>query len=173
VEYDEPGPFSFVDGPESVSAQEAIDWARRHAQRVSVRVGEVTYSAGIEPLPGLPEWADGPSTPVQEPDDAEPALWQAEGRTAWSRPDLADVASRLADAVRAELGGGTVREVTSKYGFRVTFILTAPSAVAAREAASGTLRRAWTATGIDAIPGDDFDLTSVTAARLADLANGP
>jgi hypothetical protein len=58
----------------------------------------------------------------------------------WSRTDGAEVARRLADAVRAELSAGTVRPEPTEFGFRVTFPLTATS-------------------------GDDYDLTSVTASR--------
>jgi hypothetical protein len=48
-------------GPEGVSAEEAIDWARRHAIRVSVLLFDdsTIYSAGEAPDPDLPPWPEG------------------------------------------------------------------------------------------------------------------
>ena len=56
VECDEGGPFSFVIGPRGVGPDEAIAWARRRAERVTVRVGEDFYSAGSEAVRDLPSW---------------------------------------------------------------------------------------------------------------------
>jgi hypothetical protein len=48
-------------GPEGVPVEEAIEWARRHAARVSVLLydDETMYSAGEVPYSDLPPWPEG------------------------------------------------------------------------------------------------------------------
>lgn len=164
IDYEEPGPFSFMHGPEFVEAHEAVAWARRHARRVVIRVGGVSYSAGEESVPGLREW---PGL-GEAPDEAEtrglekPVPWRAEARTAWFRPDGIEVAGRLARAVRSELRASELAYEPTQTGFRVTFTVHAPSIVAARETASWALRSAWKATDTRPTPGDDYDVPSLT-----------
>jgi hypothetical protein len=54
------GPDHF-DGPEGVSADEAIAWGRRHADVVLIRLGDsdVNHSAGARRLDDCPVWPDG------------------------------------------------------------------------------------------------------------------
>ena len=164
VDYDEPGPFSLMPGPEFVEAREAVAWARRHASRVVIRVEDVLYSAGEESVPGLPEWPGLGEAPeeTQTRGLAKPVPWRAEARTAWFRGDGIEVASRLAHAVHSEPQAGEVAYEPTQTGFRVTFTVYAPSIVAAGEAASMALRSAWKATDIKATPGDDYDVPSLT-----------
>jgi hypothetical protein len=164
VDYDEPGPFSFMHGPEFVEAREAVAWARRHAPRVVIRVRDVLYSAGEESVPGLSEWpglSDAPEE-TQTRGVEKPVPWRAEARTAWFRGDGIEVASRLAHAVGSEPQVGEIASEPTLTGFRVTFTVHAPSIVAAGEKASRALRSAWKATDIEATPGDDYDVPSLT-----------
>ena len=48
VDFDDPGPFSYRQGPNDVPLADALLWARRQAARVILRVGDVHYSAGEE-----------------------------------------------------------------------------------------------------------------------------
>jgi hypothetical protein len=49
-----------VDGPESTDIQELVEWARSHAEAVSVRIDGQYYSAGTRQPPGAPypRWQD-------------------------------------------------------------------------------------------------------------------
>jgi hypothetical protein len=49
----------------------------------------------------------------------------------------------------------------TKTGFHVMFAIRAASIVQARELASELLRAAWSASKIDAVPGDDYDVSSI------------
>ena len=53
-------------GPELVAAEEAIEWGRRQAEIVQIRVGDQCYQAGVRPHPGCvdePRWP--PPRPVR------------------------------------------------------------------------------------------------------------
>ena len=164
VDYDDPGPFSLMPGPEFVEAREAVAWARRHAPRVVIRVEDVLYSAGEASVPGLPEWPGlGEAPEDTQPGGLEKAVpWRAEARTAWFRGDGIEVARRLAHAVHSERHACEVAYEPTQTGFRVTFTVHAPSIVAAGETASRALRGAWKATDIKATPGADYDVPSLT-----------
>ena len=113
VDYDEPGPFSFMLGPDFVEAREALAWARPHARRVTIRVGEVFYTAGDEPVQNLPEWEDvGPEPAGARGERGAPVAWQVEAHVNCIRRDGIDVAARLADALRAEPGTSEVTPVS-------------------------------------------------------------
>jgi hypothetical protein len=164
VDFDEPGPFSLMPGPEFVEAPEAVAWARRHAARVIIRVGDVLYSAGEELVPGLGEWP-GLGEAYEETQTRgleKPVPWRAEARTAWFRGDGIEVARRLAHAVHSEPQAGEIAYESTQTGFRVTFTVHGPSIVAAGETASRALRGAWMATDIKATPGADYDVPSLT-----------
>jgi hypothetical protein len=174
VEYDEPGPFPFMNGPQDATADEAVAWARRRARRVYVRLGDKHFSAGEEPIKGLPLWrAPAESQP-------EPAAIESLGRrrftiaagTGWFRPDRAEVARRLADAVSRDPRAAGAIAATTKHGFEVIFTVLASSRVDANETASLVVRRAWASLNIDATPGDDYDLSSIQATPACAPAPG-
>jgi hypothetical protein len=82
VEYDEDSPFSYVEGPTGVGPEEAIAWGRRHAERVTVRVGVDFYSAGAEPVRNLPGWSGhGDDRELSSEPAADLSGWEVEGRT--------------------------------------------------------------------------------------------
>jgi hypothetical protein len=152
VEFDEPGPFSHVNGPDDVSAEEAVAWARRHAERVIVRVGDTHYSAGEQPVDGLEPWPLG--------------LWRAVASTGWYRSDRSDVVRALASNVEKNQRARDVASGVDDVGFEVAFTVAAASAVEANEVAAEIVREAWAAAGIDAVPGDDFDAAGVSVTRV-------
>jgi hypothetical protein len=160
------GPFSWIDGPDRVEAGVAVGWARRHARQVVVRVGSQHFSAGSEPYRDLPVWTGRVSrSGLEEVGPERP--WQVEARTGWFRPDAAEVARRLAEAVRAEPEAEEVGFGRTEAGFRVTFVVAGASAIGAREAASRVLRTAWAATAIEAVAGDDYDVPSINVRERA------
>jgi hypothetical protein len=162
VDCDEDGPFSHVDGPTGVGPEEAITWARRRAGRVTVRVGGDFYSAGSEAVRDLPSWP-GPDDDRELP--SEPAAdlsdWQVEGRTEWLRDDASDAARAIARRLEDDARAREVAHGVTKTGFHVMFAIRAASIVQARELASELLRAAWSASKIDAVPGDDYDVSSI------------
>jgi hypothetical protein len=161
VEYAEgSGPFSFMEGPAWVDAGAAVGWARRHARRVVVRVGSEFFSAGEEPHRDLPAWS-GPVSASGNQAVGPVRPWQVEARTAWFRADGSEVAARLAEAVRAEEDAADVGFGPTDAGFRLTFVVAGATVVEARETASRVLRTAWAATGVKAIPGEDFDVPTI------------
>jgi hypothetical protein len=162
VEFDEPGPFSFVQGPEDVGAAEAVGWARSHARRVIIRIGGTHYSAGEEPVAGLAPWDGEPVERERAP--GEPVAWRVVAGTGWYRSDRADVARALAAGVEGNQRAGRVASVVTEVGFDVAFTVVAASEVEANELASAIMRAAWAATGIVAAPGD-FDAAGVTLTR--------
>ena len=61
---------SFCKGPDLVSAEDAIDWGRRQADIVQIRVGNRYYQAGVRPHP---DCASGPRWPPLLPVHRRPA----------------------------------------------------------------------------------------------------
>jgi hypothetical protein len=163
LDLDEEGPFSYVIGPQFVSAEEAIEWARARAPRVRVRVGDRFYSAGPEQVRDLPPWepADRGRAPRNPGYAQEADRWRVEARIVWLRSDAAAVVRRFAEALLAELAGRVAHEVTEA-GWRVAFELGGGSRAEANEAACRVLRAAWAATGIEATPGVDYDMDSMS-----------
>jgi hypothetical protein len=173
VECDEDGPFSHVDGPTGVGPEEAISWARRRAERVMVRVGLDFYTAGSEPVRDLPSWP-GPRNDRKSPfEPADLSDRQVEARTGWFRDDAPDVARAIARRLDDDRRARDVADGVTKTGFSVTFAIRAASIVAARELASELLRAAWSAARIDALPGDDYDGSSVTVTPSPGAAPAP
>jgi hypothetical protein len=96
VTFDENGPFDHMNGPDRVSSHEAVAWARRHAERITVRLGDVLYTAGEVPIAGLPDWAEEVRA---DPRAMEVSLtaWTATGTTAIAGHDF-DVCSMSVNA---------------------------------------------------------------------------
>jgi hypothetical protein len=174
VECDEDGPFSFVLGPTGVGPEEAIAWARGRAERVTVRLGVDFYTAGSEAVRDLPSW---PGHDDDRELSFEPAAdlsdWQVEGRTGWFRDDASEAARAIARRLDNDARATDVAHGVTKTGFRVTFAIRAASIVEARELASELLRAAWSASRIDAVPGDDYDVSSVTVTQSPGAAPTP
>jgi hypothetical protein len=163
VDCDEDGPFSFVLGPTGVGPEEAITWARGRAERVTVRVGSDFYTAGSEAVRDLPTWrGHGDDRELPAESAADVSDWQVEGRTGWFRDDASEVARAIARRLDDDARARDVAHGVTKTGFRVTFAIRAASIVGARELASELLRAAWSASKIDAVPGDDYDVSSIT-----------
>ena len=55
---------SHREGPHLVSAEEAVEWGRREAEIVQIRVGDRHYQAGSRPHP---DCEDEPSWPLRVP----------------------------------------------------------------------------------------------------------
>ena len=156
------GPFSALQGPDQVTLEEALGWARAQAERVSVRVGNVHYSAGREPIRSLPAWT-GPD-PEPRPVERHGRLrrFRAEAETGWYRDDRAEVARRLAEAVADQREAlESSYELLEHRAFSVAFLFESPSLLAAHEDCFRLIRSAWAACDIEARPGDDFDLSSL------------
>lgn len=174
VDCDEDGPFSHVEGPTGVGPEEAITWARGRAERVTVRVGSDFYTAGSEAVRDLPSWQghgndqEPPSEPAADLSD-----WQVEGRTGWFRDDASEVARAIAMRLDDDARARDVEHGVTKTGFRVTFAIRAASIVRARELASELLLGAWSASRFDALPGDDYDVSSVTVTPSLGAAPTP
>jgi hypothetical protein len=163
AELDEPGPFSFVNGPDEVPAEEAIGWARQHARRVIVRIGDAHYSAGEEPVEGLERWRGTPAPPL--PATGAPVASRVVASTGWHGADRPEVARSLAAGVEKNQRARGVARAVDATGFEVAFTITAASLVEANEVASAIVRRAWADTGIEAVPGEDFDGDGVSVQR--------
>ena len=164
VEYREPGPFSFLSGPNRVDEADAVAWARRHAARVVVRIGEDFFSAGELPKSDLPQWPHQARQPTATENGDEKVPWYVEARTGWFRGDAASVARRLAEAVRADpKTAGTAHDARPR-GFSVAFTIMSQSEHAAREAASRILRDAWSAAEIETSAGD-YDVSSLVVRQ--------
>jgi hypothetical protein len=136
VECDEDGPFSHVDGPTGVGPEEAIAWARRHAQRVTVRVGVDFYTAGSDPVRDLSSWPGARDDRESPFEPADLSDWQVEGRTGWFRDDASDVARAIARRLDDDARARDVADGVTRTGFSLTFAIRAASIVAARELAS-------------------------------------
>jgi len=161
VEYREDVPFAYVHGPESVDAGAAVAWARARADKVIVRVGGDRFSAGKQPAGDLPDWV-GPTAPATKATaPSEPTAWRVEAHINWLRPDTEDVAARFAAALGDQPGASGVGYDIRDFGLAVWFLIRALR-LDANEVASHLLRSAWTATGIEAMPGTDFDVTSMS-----------
>jgi hypothetical protein len=163
VDCDEDGPFSHVNGPTGVGPEEAITWARRRAERVTVRVGGDFYTAGSEAVRDLPSWqGHGDDRELPSEPAADLSDWHVEGRTGWFRDDASKVALAIARRLDDDARARDVAHGVTKTGFHVMFAIRATSIVGARELASELLRAAWSASRIDAVPGDDYDASSIT-----------
>ena len=166
VEFGEDGPFSFTQD-HRVTLEEALGWARAHCDRVSVRVENVHFSAGREPIRSLPAWT-GPD-PAPRPTERHGRLrsFSVEASTAWYRDDRAEVARRLAEAVAAEEGAlRSWFEPLEHDFFSVWFLVESPSLQAAQEDSSRLIRAAWAACGIEAAgTGTGVACTSPRATR--------
>jgi hypothetical protein len=62
------GDLEYEHGPQGVALEEALAWARERAARVRLRVRQEEYSAGEQPIRGLPAW-DGEVGPRPVTDD--------------------------------------------------------------------------------------------------------
>jgi hypothetical protein len=174
VDCDEDGPFSFVLGPTGVGPEEAITWARRRAERVTVRVGADFYTAGSEAVRDLPSWpGHGDDRELPSEPAADLSDWQVEGRTGWFRDDASDAARVIARRLDDDARARNVEHGVTKTGLYVTFAIRAASIVRARELASELLRAAWSASKLDAVPGDDYDVSSITVTPLPGAAPTP
>jgi hypothetical protein len=163
VDCDEDGPFDFVLGPTGVGPEEAIAWARRRAGRVTVRVGGDFYTAGSEAVRDLPTWrGHGDDRELPSESAADFSDWQVEGRTGWFRDDASDAAQAIARRLDDDARARDVAHGVTKTGFHVMFAIRAASIVQARELASELLRAAWSASKIEAVPGDDYDVSSIS-----------
>jgi hypothetical protein len=130
VDCDEDGPFSFVLGPTGVGPEEAITWARRRAERVTVRVGSDFYTAGLEAVRDLPSWpGHGDDRELPSESAADFSDWQVEGRTGWFRDDASDAARAIARRLDDDARARDVAHGVTKTGFHVMFAIRAASIV--------------------------------------------
>jgi hypothetical protein len=164
VDYGGEGPFTALPGPDGVPLEEALGWARANSERVSVRLGDTHYSAGRQAIESLPVWTGADPDPLPAQRHGRPSSFAVEARTAWSRSDRDGVAQRLASAVADQPGVVGASAVSRKQGFSVLFEVTSPSLQAAREDAFVAIRTAWHSSGIEARPGEDWDLTSLSVS---------
>lgn len=164
VDLDAPEPFAFVQGPDWASQEQAVAWARTRAERVIVRVGERFYSAGTDPAAALTAWA--PPEPSVEPSpSAWPTLaerWWVEGGMGWFRHDTQDVIEAFCAALSTRADPSTVSCWRTESGFHAEFALAGGEITRASEEACRIARESWTASGITAEPGTDFDAVSVS-----------
>lgn len=132
VEYDEPGPFGFLNGPGPATVEEAVR--------------------------GLPPWLSAaPDPPPASARSDQVEGWRAEARTGWFRADRESVARRLADAVGRDDRAADAHAVARDRAFSVFFTVSAASELEA----NGVARSAWAALEIEAVPGDDFDVSGI------------
>ena len=164
VDYGGEGPFVALPGPDGVPLEEALGWARANSERVSVRLGNIHFSAGRQAIESLPAWTGADPDPRPAQRHGQPSRFAVEARTAWFRGDRPAVAHRLAAAVANQPGvvGGTA--VSRKHGFSVLFKVTSPSLQAAREDAFDAIRHAWRTSGIEGRPGEEWDLSSLSVS---------
>jgi hypothetical protein len=160
VEYKEPGPFSILSGPHGVDVADAVAWARQHAGRVVVRLGEEFFSAGDVPRADFPEWPHPASKSPPSDIGQDQVAWRVEARTGWFRGDAEPIARRLAEAVRADPATTHTEHDATARGFSVRFTVMNPSEDGAREVASRLLRSAWSAARIEATA-HDYDVSSI------------
>lgn len=151
VEQDVSGPFTTLNGPAGVSVEEAIAWARRHADRIFVRIGGKTFSAGVQRAPDLPSWPD--------------AEWRVEATSGWFRSDGATVAGRLAEKVQADARASDVEHSGDPRTIQVAFTLLSAGEVEANEIAFDVIRTAWQASGIVAEK-RDFDASAISVSLV-------
>jgi hypothetical protein len=160
VDFDENGPFDFVNGPDRVPVEEALAWARRYAERITVRVGDEHFTAGEVAVEGRPTWDDRIAAFPPEPAAHESGgpQWYVEASTGWYREDREAVLTRLSRALRADARATEEAQELSDNQITVTFAVQADTRLAAQEEASRIMRDAWAASDTEAIPGHDFDL---------------
>ena len=164
VDYGGEGPFTALPGPDGVPLEEALGWARANSERVSVRLGNTHYSAGRQQIESLPVWTGADPDPRPARRDGQPTSFAVDARTAWSRNDRDEVAQQLAAAVASQPAVIGATAESRKHGFSVLFKVTSPSLQAAREEAFAAIRDAWHSSGIEARPGEDWDLTSLSVS---------
>jgi hypothetical protein len=162
VEYDEPGPFRFLQGPRGADVADAVEWSRRQTPRVLVRIDDRHYSAGTRPIPGTRPWYGEASPSPAAPPPKAKTCWRVEARTSWSRPDRDAVARRLAAAVADHSAAGRVDARTRANGYAVMFHVFASSELDAHAAASAVLRHAWASLDVLAVAGEDYDVSSIS-----------
>jgi anti-sigma B factor antagonist len=171
--YDEPTPFSFTNGPETRTVEEAVAWARRRADRVVVRLGGERFSAGVDPVPDLAPfvpsggWSERPDAtpPGSAPAPAPARAWRVRAGTVWHAGDAPEVAARLERALRHEPAVGDVCARAGGRALDVTFRIAAHTAGEAREHAGESLRVGWREVGIEALAGEHFDRSFIDVAR--------
>lgn len=167
VDYDGPGPFCLLNGPGPARVEEAVAWARSRAPKVYVRVGGELYSAGQEPVRGLLPWLwAAPVAPAASARQERPRAWRVEARTGWYRPDRESGASRLAGAVARDPRASDAKAVARERGFMVSCRVSAASELDANELAFDIVGSAWAALEIEAVPGDEFDISGITVHAL-------
>jgi hypothetical protein len=164
VAFAEPGPFCFLNGPRGVSVETAVDWSRRHADSVVVRVGDVNYSAGADAVPGLPPWRMRDQNLDAVPDP--PRDWLIRARTVWHRDDRAAIARGMADAIDDDKRTRAVIGKASTHAITLSFELRSRATDDATETASELLRSAWRHLDVDATPGRDYDFSTVELQPL-------
>src|SRR3954454_12446320 len=141
----------FRNGPQGVTADEAVDWARRQAPVVVVHVGEGdVYSAGVQPADDVPRrWPAGGLTFAPRPLATH---WEVGIRVPAAGPFAESSGAPLRDIVAREPGVSSVRLTTLDHGEPwVVFVVEARSGLeAAKRAdqlapagASHRRRRRW------------------------------
>ena len=96
-------PKHWAQGPQGVSAQDAIAWGREHADIVLIRPGDtdIHYSAGSLEEPDCPRWPDGQELPRRRPGE-RPDGWPSLPMTRdWTATLLVEALTRA--GVRAGL----------------------------------------------------------------------
>lgn len=161
IDFSEPRPWCFMDGPQAVSVEEAVGWARTHTNLVIVTAGDTRYSAGSEPVEGFPPWPDAEAAMPRAAESGPSVEWCVTAATGWRRGDREVVAQRLAESAERDTRVSGTTASPDEFGFAITFTVSARSEVEASAAASSVMRDAWTASGIDAVPGYDFDVSSL------------
>lgn len=160
IEVDTEGPWVTVNGPNDVAVEEAVGWARAHADEVRLRIGPDHYSAGTTPIPEYPAW-EGNATPAGAAPVGRTRQWRVRARTGWYRDDRREIAAALALAIDREPDTTGSTAELHEAGFEVEFHVPATSRLAADEHASRIVRSAWDTLGVTAVAGDDYDGASI------------
>lgn len=146
-----------------MSADEAVAWARRHATSVLVRIGTQLYTAGDESIPGLASWHGTPAA-GEPPSGAASRDWLARACTRWHGREGEAVADGLAEAIAADGRATDVHGELSGRHVVIAFRLERLSEAEANRVASQLLRDAWRRLGIAALPGKDYDMSTLDVA---------
>lgn len=166
VEYDHDEPFGFLRGPDKVSAEHAVRWARQRVSRVVITTADGAFSAGVEPVDGLPIWPSRPPDQHEAPPPVSPPKpWVVLASLWWGRRDREAVAQDIA----GELESQASRTVDLRYddeNILIEFDVQARDAIEAHEVAYRDLASAWRSLNVHAVPGEDWDMPDVVARPL-------
>ncbi len=129
-----------------------------------MQVGDVSYSAGADAVPGLPLWEVRGQTLDAAP--GTPRDWLVRARTVWHRDDGAAIANRMAGAIGDDERACAVIGTATPHAITISFELRSRAEDDAAATASEILRSAWRHLDVDATPGRDYDFSTVELQPL-------